>query len=147
MSLFCLKYKIKERWIKTDTFDEYGEEIKLVNPNPTVVVLVGRWTQRKSMDEFHVEHAKFRVSASKFKEMTGLIVYGGNYEKPGIQKAWITQAVQYRILAYSSQYGTSNKNTKSKTVSKSNTVAKLEAIKSGKTIVLKGVKPLRRRKR
>ena len=44
MSLFCLKYKIKERWIKTDTFDEYGEEIKLVNPNPIVVVLVGRWT-------------------------------------------------------------------------------------------------------
>ena len=147
MSLFCLKYKIKNRWIKTDTFDEYGEEIKLVNPNPTVEVLIGRWSQRKSMDEFHVDHARFRVSASKFKEMTGLIVYGGNYEKPGIQKAWITQTVQYRILAYSSQYGVSNRKPKSKQVSKSNTIAKLEAIRSGKTIVLKGVKPLRRKKR
>ena len=146
MSLFCLKYKIKNRWIKTDTYDEYGDEILLVNKNPTVEVLEGRWSQRTSMDEFHVDHAKFRVSASKFREMTGLVVYGGNYEKPGIHKAWITKCVQYRILAYSSQYG-SNRKPKSKQVSKSNTLEKLEAIKAGKTIVLKGVKPLRRKKK
>ena len=98
MGLFALKYKIKNRWINTGRVDENGDDIKIVNPDPTVAVLAGHWSQRTHMNDRHIEHELFRVSSTRFREMTGIVVYGGNIGARGIIKAYVNDDVHRLIM-------------------------------------------------
>ena len=147
MGLFALKYKIKNRWIKTDRFDEYGEEILIVNPDPTVVVLAGHWSQRTRMEDRHIEHELFRVSSTRFREMTGIVVYGGNIGARGIVKTHVNDDVHRLIME---RAGRTSKKSKRKTradvMRTPYETRRLQAIRDGKPLVRTDVKPLVRRK-
>ena len=147
MGLFAMKYKIKNRWIKTDRFDEYGEEILLVNPDPTVVVLAGRWSQRTSLNDRHVEHELFAVSSTRFREMTGIVVYGGNIGARGIIKTHVSDDVHRLIMERAGQKRRrSNRKTRDDVMKSPQEIRRLKAIRDGKPLVRTDVKPLRRRK-
>ena len=147
MGLFALKYKIKNRWIKTDRFDEYGEEILIVNPDPTVVVLAGHWSQRTRMEDRHIEHELFRVSSTRFREMTGIVVYGGNIGARGIIKTHVNDDV-HRLIMERAGRGKrrSNRKTRNDVMKTPQEIRRLKAIRDGKPLVRTDVKPLRRRK-
>ena len=147
MGLYALKYKIKDRWIKTDRFDEYGEEILVVNPDPSVVVLAGHWSQRTNMKDRHVEHVLFAVSSSLFREMTGIVVYGGNIGARGIIKTHVNDDVHRLIMERAGQKRRrSNRKTRNDVMKTPQEIRRLRAIRDGKPLVRTDVKPLRRRK-
>ena len=147
MGLFAVKYKIKNRWIKTDRFDEYGEEILVVNPDPTVVVLAGHWSQRSRMEDRHIEHELFRVSSTRFREMTGIVVYGGNIGARGIIKAYVNDDVHRLIMERAGRKERrSNRKTRDDVMKTPQEIRRLKAIRDGKPLVRTDVKPLRRRK-
>ena len=148
MGLYTLRYKVKKRWIKTDEIDQWGDDVLLVNPDPTVVVQLGVWTQRKRMDERHIEHAKFETSASCFREMTGIMVYGGDVEPRGNQKAYVDASVHAGIQARWELSGGGNKRRTRNVVTKVRTRPdRLKDIQEGRIGILKGVKPIRRRRK
>ena len=147
MGLFALKYKIKNRWIKTDRFDEYGDEILLVNPDPTVVVLAGHWSQRTRMEDRHIEHELFAVSSKRFRDMTGIVVYGGNIGARGIIKTHVNDDVQNLIMERAGRKERrSNRKTRNDVMKSPQEIRRLKAIRDGKPLVRTDVKPLRRRK-
>ena len=147
MGLFAVKYKIKNRWIKTDRFDEYGEEILVVNPDPTVVVLAGHWSQRSRLEDRHIEHELFRVSSTRFREMTGIVVYGGNIGARGIIKAYVSDDVHRLIRERAGRKERrSNRKTRDDVMKTPQEIRRLKAIRDGKPLVRTDVKPLRRRK-
>ena len=147
MGLFALKYKIKDRWIKTDRFDEYGEEILLVNPDPSVVVLAGHWSQRTNMKDRHIEHVLFACSSTVFREMTGIVVYGGNIGPRGIIKTHVNDDVHNLIMERSGRKERrSNRKTRDDVMKTPQEIRRLKAIRDGKPLVRTDVKPLRRRK-
>ena len=143
MGLHTISYRVKNRWIKT--VDRWGEEIRLVNPNPTVLVNVGRWTQRKSMDERHVEHVKFSMTASEFRDMTGIMVYGGNGEPPGTQKRTVPDRIQRRIDIHVSSMERSTSKPR-RTRKQPQVPDRLKDIQEGRIGQLKGVKCIRRKR-
>ena len=147
MGLFALKYKIKDRWINTGRVDEYGYDIKIVNPDPTVVVLAGRWSQRASLNDRHVEHELFTVSSTRFREMTGIVVYGGNIGARGIIKTHVSDDVHRLIMERAGQKRRrSNRKTRDDVMKTPQEIRRLKAIRDGKPLVRTDVKPLRRRK-
>ena len=147
MGLYALKYKIKDRWIKTDRFDEYGEEILIVNPDPTVAVLAGHWSQRTRMEDRHIEHELFRVSSTRFREMTGIVVYGGNIGARGIVKTHVNDDVHRLIMERAGRTSKkSNRKTRADVMRTPYETRRLQAIRDGKPLVRTDVKPLVRRK-
>jgi len=148
MGLFALKYKIKDRWINTGRVDEYGYDIKIVNPDPTVVVLAGHWSQRTSMNDRHVEHELFAVSSTRFREMTGIVVYGGNIGPRGIMKTHVNDDAHRLIMERAGQKRRrSNRKTRDDVMKTPQEIRRLRAIRDGKPLVRTDVKPIRRRKK
>ena len=147
MGLFAVKYKIKNRWINTGRVDENGDDIKIVNPDPTVAVLAGHWSQRTHMNDRHIEHELFRVSSTRFREMTGIVVYGGNIGARGIIKAYVNDDV-HRLIMERAGRGKrrSNRKTRDDVMKSPQEIRRLKAIRDGKPLVRTDVKPLRRRK-
>ena len=68
---------VKERWIDTGEYDEYGIEIKKVNPNPIVIIHRGIWCQKEG------QLVRKVMRADEFRRFTGHIVYGGSLEPRG----------------------------------------------------------------
>lgn len=95
MALHKLKYSVTQRWLGEDyeTIDQYGNIIRTPNPNPNVKVYQGVWSQKDG------EHVKFEISAKEFREMTGIVVYGGNIEKRGMIVTIVSDTVHSRIQA------------------------------------------------
>lgn len=91
MPLYPLKYKVSNRWIKTDTYDKYGREILRVNTNPDVTILQGVWRQGEG------ELVKGKVSSKDFLHLTGITVHGGDTEKRGIIKTHVEERIHQRI--------------------------------------------------
>ena len=148
MGLFALKYKIKDRWINTGRVDEYGYDIKIVNPDPTVVVLAGRWSQRTSLNDRHVEHELFAVSSTRFREMTGIVVYGGNIGARGIIKTHVNDDVHRLIMERAGRKERrSNRKTRNDVMRTPYETRRLQAIRDGKPLVRTDVKPLIRRRK
>ncbi len=148
MGLFAVKYKIKDRWINTGRVDENGYDIKIVNPDPTVVVLAGHWSQRTHMSGRHVEHALFAVSSNRFREMTGIVVYGGNIGPRGIIKAYVNDDVHRLIMERAGRKERrSNRKTRDDVMKSPQEIRRLKAIRDGKPLVRTDVKPIRRRKK
>ena len=148
MGLFAMKYKIKNRWINTGRVDEYGDDILVVNPDPTVVVLAGRWSQRASLNDRHVEHELFAVSSKRFREMTGIVVYGGNIGARGIIKTHVNDDVHRLIMERAGQKRRrSNRKTRDDVMKTPQEIRRLKAIRDGKPLVRTDVKPIRRRKK
>ena len=143
MGLHTISYRVKNRWIKT--VDRWGEETRHVNPDPMVLVNVGRWTQRKSMDKRHVEHVKFSMTASEFRDMTGIMVYGGNVEPPGTQKRTVPDRIQRRIDIHVGSMERSTSKPR-RTRKQPQVPDRLKDIQEGRIGQLKGVKCIRRRK-
>ena len=148
MGLFALKYKIKDRWINTGRVDEDGYDIKIVNPDPTVVVLAGRWSQRTSLNDRHVEHELFAVSSTRFREMTGIVVYGGNIGARGIIKTHVNDDVHRLIMERAGRKERrSNRKTRNDVMRTPYETRRLQAIRDGKPLVRTDVKPLIRRRK
>ena len=63
---------VKDRWCDNDEYDQYGELIRWPNPNPTVVWNSGCWNREDG------QGVMMEMTASKFSELTGVIVYGGS---------------------------------------------------------------------
>ena len=143
MGLYTIKYRVKNRWIKTE--DRWGEEIRLVNPNPTVLVDAGRWTQRETMNDRHVEHVKFTITATEFRKLTGIMVYGGNGEPPGSQKRTIPERIQRKIQLHIGSMERSTPKPR-RTRKQPDLPDRLKDIQEGRIGQLKGVKCIRRRK-
>jgi hypothetical protein len=146
MGINTVRYKIKNRWINTDRYDENGDEILLVNPDPVVVILEGRWSQRTNMSDRHVEHELFRTSANSFRELTGIVVYGGDVCARGITKARISDDVHTRILARSESTVRKPKMKTRNDIITAAEAKRLRAIRDGNPLVRKDVKPIRRRR-
>ena len=148
MGLFAVKYKIKNRWIKTGRVDEYGDDILAVNPDPTVVVLAGHWSQRTNMNLRHIEHELFRVSSERFREMTGIVVYGGNIGARGIIKTHVNDDVHRLIMERAGRIKKkSNRKTRADVMRTPYETRRLQAIRDGKPLVRTDVKPLIRRRK
>ena len=143
MSLHRVKYNVKNRWIKTE--DRWGEEIRLVNPDPVVIVYLGVWTQRESMDERHREHRKFELSSSDFRAMTGIMVYGGDTEPRGAQRRTITRRIHRRIERHA-QCLPEPTPQRRRTRRQPALPDRIKDIQEGRISQLKGVKCIRRRK-
>ena len=142
MGLFAVKYKIKNRWINTGRVDEYGDDILAVNPNPTVVVLAGHWSQRSRMEDRHIEHELFAVSSTRFREMTGIVVYGGNIGARGIIKAYVNDDVHRLIMERAGRKERrSNRKTRDDVMKPPREIRRLKAIRDGKPLVRTDVKP------
>ena len=148
MGLFAVKYRIKDRWINTGRVDEYGYDIKIVNPDPTVVVLAGHWSQRTSMNDRHIEHELFAVSSTRFREMTGIVVYGGNIGARGIIKTHVNDDV-YRLIMERAgrKERRANRKTRNDVMRTPYETRRLQAIRDGKPLVRTDVKPLIRRRK
>jgi len=145
MSLHSVKYNVKQRWIKTDTYDDNGDEIVLVNHDPVVVVYMGVWTQRESSNERHREHKKFELSASDFRAMTGIMVYGGTTEPRGAQRRTVTRRIHRRIERHA-QCLPEPTPKRRRTRRQPDVPDRIKDIQEGRISQLKGVKCIRRRK-
>ena len=93
MSYHPLKYKVSNRWLDDEVYDAQGIRIKTPNPDPTVTVLQGLWRKKEGDLE------KFQMSASEFRALTGIIVYGGDIEKRGVTKTHVPESIHLRIQA------------------------------------------------
>jgi hypothetical protein len=93
MALHPLKYKVSARWVDDEVYDQYGIRIKTPNPDPMVTVLQGLWRKKEGDLE------KFQMTASEFRALTGIIVYGGDIEKRGITKTLVPESIHRRIQA------------------------------------------------
>jgi len=74
---YKLMINVKDRWVETGEYDEYGIEIKRANPNPTVVIHRGVWSREKG------QHVYREMSSREFRRITGHIIYGGSLEPRG----------------------------------------------------------------
>ena len=93
MPLYPLKYKVSARWVDDEVYDSFGNRIRTPNPNPLVTVLQGLWRPKDGDLE------KFQMTASEFRALTGIIVYGGDIEKRGITKTHVPESIHRRIQA------------------------------------------------
>ena len=84
---------VKDRWCDNDEYDQYGELIRWPNPNPTVVWNSGCWSREEG------QGVMMEMTASKFRELTGVIVYGGSIEPRGTHKVRIPFGAYTRLKA------------------------------------------------
>ena len=145
MSLHSVKYNVKNRWIETDRLDEFNDNIMIVNPDPVVIVYLGVWTQRESINERHREHKKFELTASDFRAMTGIMVYGGDTEPRGAQRRTITRRIHRRIERHA-QCLPEPTPKRRRTRKQPDIPDRIKDIQEGRIGQLKGVKCIRRRK-
>ena len=124
---------VKDRWLDNDEYDQYGQLMRWANPNPTVVWHSGCW------DRENGQGVMMAVTASKFRELTGVTIYGGSVEQRGIHKLSILHGEYTRLKAFRKE-GVTLKRVKRKAKRvlppKRN---KLNEVKSGQGRQLKGV--------
>jgi len=92
-----IKITVKDRWCDNDEYDQYGELIRWPNPDPTVVWNSGCWDKELG------QGVMMEMPASKFRELTGHIIYGGNVEARGLHKVSILFGDYTRLKAYRSE--------------------------------------------
>ena len=136
---------VKDRWLDNEEYDRYGDLIRWINPDPTVVWNSGCWDKETG------QGVMLEMKASRFRDLTGVIVYGGNVEKRGTHKLTILYGNYTRLNAYRSEgviIGRGRK--KAVTVKQSRVLPlkrdKLTEAKEGRLSQLAGIKPRIRRK-
>jgi len=92
-----IKITVKDRWCDNDEYDQYGELIRWPNPDPTVVWNSGCWDKELG------QGVMMEMPASKFREITGHIIYGGDVEARGLHKVSILFGDYTRLKAYRSE--------------------------------------------
>lgn len=125
--------RIKDRWLDNDEYDQYGELIRWPNPNPTVVWHSGCWSKEDG------QGVMMAVTASKFRELTGHVVYGGNVEKPGIHKISILHGDYTRLLQFR-KHGITSKGGAKRVERVLPERNKVQEVREGRAQQLEGVK-------
>ena len=92
-----IKITVKGRWCDNGEYDQYGELIRWPNPDPLVVWNSGCWDKELG------QGVMMEMPASKFRELTGHIIYGGNVEARGLHKVSILFGDYTRLKAYRSE--------------------------------------------
>jgi len=92
-----IKITVKDRWCDNDEYDQYGELIRWPNPDPTVVWNSGCWDKELG------QGVMMEMRASKFRELTGHIIYGGSVEARGVHKVSILFGDYTRLKTYRSE--------------------------------------------
>ena len=139
-----IKITVKNRWCDNDEYDQYGELIRWANPDPTVVWNSGCWDREDG------EGVMMEMLASKFRELTGHIIYGGSIEARGIHKISIPFGDYTRLKSYRSA-GVIIKRTRKRTARPKQVRTlpkrnKLQEVREGRAQQLKGMKCRVRRK-
>lgn len=88
---------VKDRWLDNEEYDRYGELIRWINPDPTVTWNSGCWDKELG------QGVMMEMKASRFRELTGVIIYGGNVEKRGTHKVTILYGNYTRLKTYRSE--------------------------------------------
>lgn len=132
-----IKISITERWLDNGEYDERGELIRWPNPNPTVVWNSGCWDKELG------QGVMMAMTASKFRELTGHIIYGGNVEARGVHNVTILHGDYTRLRRYREEGVVVRRKRKSNKVVKSRRVLperdKLKEVMEGRGRQLKGV--------
>jgi len=132
-----IKISITDRWIDNGEYDERGELIRWPNPNPTVIWNSGCWDKELG------QGVMMAMTASKFRELTGHIIYGGDVEARGVHKVTILYGDYSRLRRYREEGVVVRRKRKSKKVVKSRRVLperdKLKEVMEGRGRQLKGV--------
>ena len=135
---------VKDRWLDNEEYDRYGDLIRWINPDPTVVWNSGCWDKETG------QGVMLEMKASRFRDLTGVIVYGGNVEKRGTHKLTILYGNYTRLNAYRSEGVIIKRGRKAVTVKQSRVLPlkrdKLTEAKEGTLSQLAGIKPRIRRK-
>ena len=139
MERITILINVKDRWLDNEEYDQYGELIRWINPDPTVVWNSGCW------DRENGQGVMFEMRASTFRELTGVIIYGGNIEPRGTHKLSILYGRYTRLNAYKAG-GVIKPRLVKKTARMLPKKTKLEEAKAGRVKQLKGVKPRLRKK-
>ena len=132
-----IKISVTDRWIDNGEYDERGELIRWPNPNPTVIWNSGCWDKELG------QGVMMAMTASKFRELTGHIIYGGDVEARGVHKVTILHGDYSRLRRYREEGVVVRRKRKSKKVVKSRRVLperdKLKEVMEGRGRQLKGV--------
>jgi hypothetical protein len=132
-----IKISITDRWLDNGEFDERGELIRWPNPDPTVIWNSGCWDKELG------QGVMMAMTASKFRELTGHIIYGGDVEARGVHKVTILHGDYSRLRRYREEGVVVRRKRKSKKVVKSRRVLperdKLKEVMEGRGRQLKGV--------
>jgi|TARA_R110000823_G_scaffold226555_2_gene354176 hypothetical protein len=136
---------VKDRWLDNEEYDRYGDLIRWINPDPTVVWNSGCWDKETG------QGVMLEMKASRFRDLTGVIVYGGNVEKRGTHKLTILYGNYTRLNAYRSEGVIIERGRKKAVTVKQSRVLplkrdKLTEAKEGRLSQLAGIKPRIRRK-
>lgn len=129
---------VKDRWCDNDEYDQYGELIRWPNPDPTIVWNSGCWNREDG------QGVMMTMPASKFREITGVIMYGGSIEKRGVHKLSILFGNYTRLKAHRSGEVVVKRGRKKAVKAKQTRVLppkrnKLNEVKSGQGRQLKGM--------
>jgi hypothetical protein len=133
MERMTILIRVKDRWLDNDEYDEYGELIRWANPNPTVVWHSGCWSREEG------EGVMIAMTAHKFRELTGHIIYGGDIEKRGIHKLSIMHGDYGRLQRYR-QHGITERGGPKKTARVLPKRDKLKELREGRGQQLEGVR-------
>ena len=132
-----IKITVTERWLDNGEYDQYGDLIRWPNPDPTVLWNSGCWDKELG------QGVMLAMTASKFRELTGHIIYGGNVEARGVHKVTILYGDYSRLRRYREEGVVVKRKRKSKKVVKSRRVLperdKLKEVMEGRGRQLKGV--------
>jgi len=142
-----IKITVKDRWCDNDEYDQYGELIRWPNPDPTVVWNSGCWDKELG------QGVMMEISASKFRELTGHIIYGGNVEARGVHKVSILFGDYTRLKTYRAEGVVLRRTRKKSRATKPVRVlperareSRIEKIMKGEAIAKKGAQVRVRRK-
>src|SRR5210317_133896 len=132
-----IKITVTERWLDNGEYDQYGDLIRWPNPDPTVLWNSGCWDKELG------QGVMMAMTASKFRELTGHIIYGGNVEARGVHNVTILYGDYTRLRRYREEGVVVRRKRKSKKVVKSRRVLperdKLKEVMEGRGRQLKGV--------
>lgn len=134
--------RVKDRWLDNDEYDQYGELIRWPNPNPTVVWHSGCWSKEDG------QGVMAAMTAKKFQELTGHVIYGGDVEKRGIHKLSIlhgdyTNLLQFRKHGITMSGGERGRRRRAKDQAAARVLPKrdkLQEVREGRAQQVKGMK-------
>tara|TARA_R110000796_G_scaffold82618_3_gene181110 strand:+ start:87 stop:512 length:426 start_codon:yes stop_codon:yes gene_type:complete len=139
MERITILINVKDRWLDNEEYDRYGDLIRWINPDPTVVWNSGCWDKELG------QGVMMEMKASRFRELTGVIIYGGNVEKRGTHKLGILYGRYTRLKAFRT-HGDSDPVVAKISARILPKKDKLTEAKEGRLSQLAGIKPRIRRK-
>ena len=139
MERITILINVKDRWLDNEEYDRYGDLIRWINPDPTVVWNSGCWDKELG------QGVMMEMKASRFRELTGVIIYGGNVEKRGTHKLGILYGRYTRLKAFRA-HGDSDPVVAKISARILPKKDKLTEAKEGRLSQLAGIKPRIRRK-